>query len=169
AQELRGIVGLERGATGEQLEEDQADGVEIGARVDLAARGLLRRHVARGPKHDALPRELLAAALVEQLGDAKVDDLDDLVAAEILAQEDVLGLEIAVDDADVVGVLEAEKDLLDRGDGLVGGPRAAGLAVEVATLEQLHDQVLGPAVARSEVRDRQAGGRAEAGVAGGLP
>ena len=47
------------------------------------------------------------------LGDAEVEDLDDVALAVALDEHDVVGLEVAVDDAGGVRVLEAAQDLAD--------------------------------------------------------
>ena len=72
--------------------------------TSLAALGLLGRDVGRRPQHLAGlgQRHPLGGA-----GDAEVGDLDVAVGAE----EDVLGLEVAVDDVERVEVVEREGDL----------------------------------------------------------
>ena len=84
---------------------------------------LLGRHVADGAEHDAgsVPRVCGRAGLVDgrdrvrlrQLGQAEVEDLH----AAVVGDEEVLGLEVAMDDAVVVRGGEAVGDL----DGVVDG------------------------------------------------
>ena len=112
---------------------------------------LLGRHVADRAQHgpglgrgggrrEAAGR--LAALEALELGEAEVEDLH----AAVPGDEDVLGLEIAVDDAVVVGGRQAVGDLhrvlerLARGQGPVVEPLAQRLA-----LEQLRDEVERPA------------------------
>ncbi len=95
----------------EHLVEDDAAGPEIGAVVDLLAENLLGRHVADGAYDDAGFGERLGD--VWPLGQAEVDDLD-LVAG---ADHQVGRLDVAMDDAVLVGVMQAGEQL----GGEVGG------------------------------------------------
>jgi hypothetical protein len=127
-------------------------GVDVDAGVEgVVAARLLRRHVERRAQdHAGLGQArrvgLAGVGLPQRLRDAEVDDLDEVLvlAAE---QEDVVGFDVAVDDALGVGGAERRGDLPgDVGDpGL--GQRA--LAVEQLgqrlTLEELHHDE-GPAV-----------------------
>ena len=109
---LRGVAD-ERRAAGEDLVEDGAERVDVGAlreRVDEAHR-LLGAHVARGAGDvaDAGPEDrLVRASPHDRSIDARAHDLreapvhhEDLAE---LAEHDVGGLEVAVDDAAAVGV-----------------------------------------------------------------
>ena len=100
----------ERPSAGHHLVEHRSEGEDIAARVDRAARGLLRRHVrgragdrsrAAEPRLRVERRDVLAAALVglRQLGQAEVQDLGDTLRRD----HHVRGLEVAVDDAGGVG------------------------------------------------------------------
>ena len=60
-------------------------------------------------------RQVLGLA-ADQLGQAEVGDLH----PALLVQQDVLRLDVAVDDAVVVGVLEGLADLRHDGQGLLG-------------------------------------------------
>ena len=84
---------------GQQLVRDAAEGVEIHPVVHRIARGLLRRHVGGRAQHQpgggepgARVRPLGGGR--ERLGDAEVDD-----ECVTFGEEDVAGLEVAVDDA----------------------------------------------------------------------
>ena len=75
--------------------------------------------------------------VAERLGQAEVEDLDRAVPRQL----DVRGLQVAVDDAVLVGVLEGLRDLLRDRQRFVDGDRALGDAlVEGRALDQLHDQ-----------------------------
>src|SRR6266702_3806975 len=86
-----------------------------------------------------------------ELGEAEIEDLD--LARD--GDEDVLGLQVAVDDALVVrggeaaGDLDGEADRLSYGQRAPLQPLAQGLA-----LEQLEDNVRRPRVA-SDIEDRE--------------
>ncbi|MCY0991956.1 hypothetical protein OV203_32765 [Nannocystis sp. ILAH1] len=127
-QEPQRVRGVAVGRDGrEQVVEHRAEGVDIGALVDGEACGLLGRHV-RGRAHDcAVDREAVAGrlrdglggrfVLGEVLGEAPVDH-DGLAE---LADEDVGGLEVAVDDAPAVRVgdgLGGSEDVRQEGEPL---------------------------------------------------
>ena len=87
---------------------------------------------------------------VEQLGQAEVEHLDEVLGAPALDEEDVLGLEVAVDDARVVGGVRARRRPA-RGSA-PRSPRATGRGEEVVeglALEVLHHEVV--AVRRNHV------------------
>jgi hypothetical protein len=100
-----------RRATAQQLVKHRADRVDVGARVDLLAARLLRRHVGRRAEHRALrgrhrigrfrqstvERGLLGA---HPLREPPVDD-DGLAER---AEQHVAGLQIAMDNATCVRV-----------------------------------------------------------------
>jgi hypothetical protein len=88
--EIRGR--LERQPLGHHAVEHRTDGEDVGPLVERRARGLLGRHV-RDLALDDARRSLLALAL--RLGDAEVAQLD----LALLADEDVVGAEVAVNDA----------------------------------------------------------------------
>ena len=96
-------------------------------------------------------RPLVDRAAVGQLRQAEVEDLDAAVAGD----EDVLGLEVAVDDALLVRGRQPLRDLQPPSSiALRGGsgPRARARAQRLA-LEQLGDDVR-RAVVRADVEDR---------------
>ena len=101
----RRVVADERRPAGDQLVEHAAERVEVGARRRLAAERLLRRHVGDGADEHAVHRQ---ARLLEGDGEAEVADLRRAVGGE----PDVAGLEVAVDDAVLVGVREPAADAL---------------------------------------------------------
>ena len=106
------VVAVDRARPGDHLVEHHPDGVEVRARVDLVgAAGLLGRHVLGRAHDDAGDGELLLLRIgAPRLGDAEVDELEEgLSPAE--RDEHVLGLEVAVDDAERVRRLERLEDL----------------------------------------------------------
>jgi hypothetical protein len=119
-EQLAAVVGVERPAAGEQLEEDDAQGPDVRGRAEqvVAAGGLLGRQVGGGA-HD-LAGAGQARPAVEELGQAEVGD----ERLAVLVQQHVGGLAVAVQDAAGVGRLDGPGDLLHQGDGGAGGRRA---------------------------------------------
>jgi hypothetical protein len=138
---------------------------DVGARRDLApADGLLGAHVGRRPEDFPVHRDLRAARAPRE-ADPEIDDLRDDLAGDG-GEEDVLGLHVPVDDARLVGDLEAvagpdeDSKRLSRGEGLarvqplrervasqeLHRQKEVALVGELARIEDLHDvPVLEPA------------------------
>ena len=133
-----------------QLVEHHAQAVDVGAGVDVEPTrlGLLRAHVGRRADGDA---ELggegrVGQPLLGRLGDPEVDDGGDRLPVGH-PDQDVAGLEVAVDDALLVGVLDPAADAEEELEPVtqievvpvaVGGDRLAG--------HELHDEVGEPLV-----------------------
>ena len=135
------LLGIERRRAGQQLVEDHAQGVDVGTGVDIHRRrvGLLRRHVSRSADDRAGVGEALLGELeFGRFGDAEVDDLRRGPAVD-LGDQDVGGLQIAVDDPLLVGVLDR---LADGHEQLQPGPHREPLLVaelgDRNALDQLH-------------------------------
>ncbi len=99
----REVVGMR---AGEQLVQEDTQGIDVGARVDgrrIAAR-LLGAHVRERPDElaDASAARRRASIGIARVRDAEVEHLG---LAEGI-DEDVVGLEIAMHDALLVGVLD---------------------------------------------------------------
>ena len=142
----RGVgVGLaeERDAPGEALVQHQAERVQVGPTVELAAADLLRRQVLGRAHHHVVAREVLAGG-VEPLGDAEVGQQH----AAVRRDEDVAGLDVAVDEAGVVGGVEGGGDAradVDRQLGAQPRLHVEQLAQALA-VDQLHHDGLAAAV-----------------------
>ena len=104
----RGDVGEAAAAegrpSGEHLVEHDAQRVQVGARVDLATQRLFRRDVLARPEHAAGLRQ---TRLLQRTGDPEIGHAHPAVVAD----QDVAGLQIAVDAAPRVGGGEAVRDL----------------------------------------------------------
>ena len=169
ADERDRVVAVEGQAAGDDLVEQHAGGVEVGAGVDLQAEGLLGAHVLRGAEHHAGAGHLLERTVAaDDLGDAEVDQLEHLAALVVAGDEDVLRLQVAVDHALAVGVLEAAEHLQDEADGPLGRRGSVEDVLQLGALEQLHDEVLHALVGGAELGDLDAVGVVEAGGALGL-
>ena len=122
--QLGGGRTVERPAPTQRLPCGHAERELIGARVDLAPRDLLGRHVRGGaddhPGHRRrLERHLHASGRrARELGEPEVTDPD----ATIGADEDVVGLDVTMDEPGGVGGREAFAGRDQRGQDL--GPRA---------------------------------------------
>ena len=143
---------LERGAAGEHLIEDRSQAPDIARRADVAATPgrLLRRHVARGAEDGACVRH--RGIGLEPLGQPEVGD----ARAAVGVDEDVGGLQVAVEDAARMGRLDGLGHLRQDRRPLARVHRPAcqtagqrrpldilhrveGVAVEVADLEDRDD------------------------------
>ena len=104
------VRSVEGQLTRDHLVEDDPDGVQVAAAVELPSGGLLRRHVLRGPADQVAAREHGQIA-IEDLRDPEVEDLDVVRVIAPLLHHHVLGLEVAVDDVVRVGLAEGRQHL----------------------------------------------------------
>ena len=153
-------VAAEGQLPGQALVEHDAQRVDVGARVDRAAVGLLGREVVGAPDEHVGARDAGLPVRVEGARDPEVGELHGPVAGE----EDVLGLDVAVDHPLRLGVGQGAADLGADAGGLGGRqrPLAPDARLEVLPLHELHDEVgalvvLAPVEQVHEVRVRQAG------------
>src|SRR6185437_15728503 len=170
------LLGGPYGAPGEALVDDAPERPEVGAVVHgtLPAH-LLRAHVGGRAEDGALAREARLRALGlhrrVELGEAEIEDLGEQLALLVLGQEDVLGLQVAVDDVGRVRLRQAAADLgHDRDRGLDVQPPDLGHAlVQGLALEQLQDQEGAAVVEPAGVVDVADVGAADGGGGPGLP
>ena len=126
---------VERARASHQLVEHRARREEVAAAVHDLASHLLRRHVFGGAHHHPRARDVAHG----EAGHAEVHDLDPALPGE----EDVGGLDVAVDDPDLVGVGQAfehgdhDRDLALEAEGRSGPHRVE----EVVPAEELHRDV----------------------------
>ena len=125
---------------GEHFVEDDAEGINVGAVVDgVWFFDLFGRHVVRCAEGGPGAGEwIFGDGFSEEFGDAEVGDFNAAAGVE----EDVVGFDVAMEDAFVVGVLEGFADARDDGEGLGGvdGAGAHGLA-EVDAVDVFHEEV----------------------------
>ncbi len=139
---------LERLMTCQELVEDRAEGEDVAALVDRASGHLLGRHVRR--RAEDLPflrqsqgRRVSAdgrgeAVAVDQLGQAEVDDLGVALAGD----EDVVGLEVAVDDPRPVRLGQAVGDLGHHLDAPPQRQRGLDGLAQRRAVDELHGDVV---------------------------
>ncbi len=135
-------VGAEQRLAREDLVHDRAERIDIGARIDREPARLLRRHVRRRADHRADRREIrVGHVLVDQLGDAEIEDLHQIRAVLGAPDDDVVRFEIAVNDADRVRRRQAVADLRDHAERAAERDAARGPhePPQAVPGEQLHD------------------------------
>ena len=140
---LHRVLPFEGQLAGGELVEDHADRVEIAAGVERAAGRLLGGHVLRRSA-DHVGAGEAGQVGVEDLGDAEVEHLHDLVrAGPALRDHDVLGLQVAVDHAARVRLRERGEHLRDQVDDARLGqrPLIARHQAQVLALHVLHRDV----------------------------
>ena len=118
------LVAMNGGSPDEHLVADDAERVEVAAAVDLAlAGGLLGRHVRRRADRHAgrgEPRSRPFASMARAMPKSVT-----IGAAGVGVEQDVVGLDVAVDDAALVRVGERVGDLAQDAPRLVDVQRAA--------------------------------------------
>ena len=155
AEELVGGMADEGGAPGEGVVEGSTELVDVGALVG-AAFELLRGGVGGGAGEEAGEREARGRLLA---GDAEVGDL----GAVLLVEEDVLGFDVAVDDAAGAGLFQGAPNLAGNAEGALWLHRALSHRVgERLALDKLHDEEV-LAVLHPEVLQSDGVGRMEEG------
>lgn len=131
---------LEGDAAGDHVVEGCAEGVDVGAVVDVdLSANLLGADVvgcsvgAAGLGHGGFEVGHFA-------GETHVGELGDMLAGE----HDIFGLDVAVDEAAFVGVVEGFGDLGDDFEGFFFGEGLSGgeFVVDGAAFDELHDEVV---------------------------
>ncbi len=166
-QDRDGVRRIERRLSGQALVQDRAEREEVGAPVHLIpASHLLGRHVAGRPEHDTGARHLPVDVLPAR--ETEVDEHD--VFDPAARQEEVAGLDVAVDEAVAVRGGQRLRDALAQRQALVDVERSPREPLrEVLALEPLHREPQPPlrrgAVAEVADDRRVLEGRQDLGLA----
>ena len=108
-EERRDVRRVERQLAGEHLEEDDAERVDVARAAGVVAEDALRRHVLRRSEELALASVRRESCRL--LAMPKSSELHEVGAVVAAAEEDVLRLDVAVDDLEVVRAGDAAGDL----------------------------------------------------------
>jgi hypothetical protein len=165
---LERLSGHEWDHPGEQLEQDHPKGVQIAPAVDLEVLDLLRRHEQRRAQRGADEGELHVHRNL--LHDPKVEDLHEVPAHLVRAGEQVGGLEVAVDQASLVGLHQRRAYLLENVDSPAGLERSILLdqLLDCAAMQVLHGDIIGVLLVAAIVEDSDDIRVAQPGAEGGL-
>ena len=153
---------LERAATGQQLVKDHAKAVDIRTRVNAMAfiPRLLGAHVGDGADEGGASAHVLLPQR-----QAEIDEHGTAARYE----EDVARLDVAVDEAALVCVLQRQGDVLDNFDRLVQRHASlANAAAQIDAIDQLRDDETLPGGGSTDVIDGDDAGMIEPGEDAGL-
>ena len=139
------LVGVEGQGAGEEDVEDDAEGVDVGTRVDVGhAGGLLGAHEARSANECAglcKEREIGSGLGSDGFGDAEVNDAGNRLAIEF-SDKDVGRFQVAMDDGFLMGVLNAFADLNEQGEAFTNLELfVVAIAGDGRAVNVLHDEV----------------------------
>ena len=97
----------------------------------------------------------MRVAGVGQLGDSEVDQLDEIGAAGLVDEEDVVRFEVPVDDSAVVGRLQRAAALKENRSHALERKRRSGLheRLQRPPLQEFHDEVVPAAVRDVEIEN----------------
>ena len=129
----------------------------VGAVVDDLRAELLGRHVRDGADDErGFARHVQRLRPLEDTREAEVHDLHMVSHARLFDDEDVLGLEVPMHDARLVGGLEAREEAVGDAQRAVEGDAGRAMQGDVQRLaaQELHDQIGASVGQRREVRDR---------------
>ncbi len=158
-QVCRDVVRFKQGgkAAGEDAKEGDAEGVDVGGGGEGAVFQLLRAAIAEGQGVRACGG---GAGLVKELLGAEIQQLGGALGGD----EDVGGLDVAMEDEVAVDFCEGDAELFDDGEeGGGGGLRSVGEAVDALPGDVFHGDVGLAAGGRAGVEQAGDAGVGEAG------
>ncbi len=141
-----GVSASNGSRAGQHLVGHHAERVDVAARIERFAGELLGAHVGRRAEHHALLSELLLLLRVRRFApsrDAEVEHLDEVCLPRAIGEDDVLGLQVAMDDALLVRLVERSAHLLHDLERALRRHRSAAFddLVQGLALDELHRDV----------------------------
>jgi hypothetical protein len=155
---LRGSVAAEGALAAEHFVKDRSKRKNVRARVGRLSTHLLGSHVARGAEHDAGRcahrgncRSVIVRRSLNKLGETEVQNFDPAVFGD----ENIFGLQVAMDDALFVRAGHTLRDLHAVLDGFALRQRAAfHNGAQALAFEQLGNEK-GRAILLADVKNRE--------------
>jgi hypothetical protein len=163
------LAGLEGEAPGEDVVEHHRRRVEVAARVGPEAASLLRGHEVGGAADVAVEGDP-GGGVAADLREPEVHHLHEVVAGAERLDQDVLGLDVAVDDLRRVRLGERGEHLADDLDGARRRQRSRlpHQPREVDAPQELHHDEQQPVLGAPEVEHAHRVGVVEPGAGAGL-
>ena len=133
--DLQGGFVSPRHSTGEHLVEHDANGVQVGARVSFGGQSDLGRDVGNRSQHVARGEH---RPFRDRASQAEVGDLRGAIGGN----KNVLGFDVAVDDAHAVGCAQSFEDVGRVAQCLRNRERALGIQefAQIGPIDELHDE-----------------------------
>ena len=144
---------LERPRSDKALEEDAAERVQVGPSVDLVSVNLFRRDIVDRADEAAIAGEARDGGDVTS--QTEVADERALLSVT-LGNEDVAGLDVAVDEPELVRRVESVRDLCHqpKGAGRLEGRFAPENLPKIGPLDVLHSEIeMAPRLTGGDCRD----------------
>ena len=134
----RGVLTDERESPGRYLEQAHAEGEDVQPAILRVEFDLLRRHEMGRAGQDVRQGD---PGVVQELGQAEIQDLDLVFAGGFLLHHDVLQGQVAMQETLLVGVAHGVTNLDSQGHHFLDGKfLVAGQVVEGSSVNQLHDE-----------------------------
>ena len=143
AQEFVLAVVDERQSAAKHFEEQHADRIQVAALVHFAIQNAFRRHVLERADDDAFARQ---AGGSQGVGDAEIHDFDGAFAID----DDVFRLDIAVQHATAMGVIERLENLQRHRDGAF--PRHGHEIPQHRAVDELHHDAQCVAILQERIK-----------------
>ncbi len=132
------LIDLVGFGTGEEFVKNSAEGVDIGGNADGFAEDLFRASVVRSEHADALSFGGFAGFGEEELGDAEVEEF----GSAGMVDEDVAGLDVAMNDKISMGVLDGAEDGEEEAETVFGAEfEGFGVVCDPGSVDILHDEI----------------------------